>query len=599
MKILSNKFKHAAIAVACSLTMVSCSDFLEVEPMTFVSEDNFWNEKTDIDQMVAGCYTKMQADAFIQRCIMWGETRCDNIVEGLDCSNQTSIYRTLKENLLSTNSYTDWTSFYAVINQCNTIIERAPEVSEQDPTYTESDVNATIAEMKGMRALCYFYLVRAFKDVPYYTYAIQSEDDVQDIAATSGDSIVGALIVDLEDCVSDALKAFPTGDDASNYNTTRNRITQNTIYSLLADLCLWNGDYQKTVDYAQRVIDAKYEEYEEEYSQSTGMSNGDIALFKHTNDTYDTNGFPLYPCFSGNTYGNNFNEIFGGDQCSFESIFELAFTNTSSSTNYIANTAFATLYGNHYTSSGNDGKGYLAVTEDLVGDVSSSITGNYYTRYDVRYYTDLNNESFSSGEFTEAYVNKGVASEVNVSVASGATLPFSPTSMNLTYANRNFIFYRLTDVMLMQAEALAELGSATAEGELDDNLKHAFYIVWAVNRRSIMTNSSTATSSYELSLNNYSSQDMIRELVLKERRIELMFEGKRWFDLLRQCHRAGTTDYIKSRVSAKGSSSSTTLFSNYEALFWPYNKTEVKNNSLLDQKSYYGEDDEDSYQSTK
>jgi len=88
---------------------------------------------------------------------------------------------------------------------------------------------------------------------------------------------------------------------------------------------------------------------------------------------------------------------------------------------------------------------------------------------------------------------------------------------------------------------------------------------------------------------------------MKERRRELMFEGKRWFDMLRFCHRDGNTDYIKSHVSAKGSSGSTSsLFTNYESLYWPYSKTEVKNNSALSQKPYYGnDDDEDNYKSTK
>ncbi len=597
---LSHIFMQSAIAVACSLTLFSCADFLDIKPKTFVSEDNFWNEKTDIDQMVAGCYTSMQGDAFLQRCIMWGETRSDNIVDGQNVTDQTNIYRTLKENLMSTNAYTDWASFYAVINQCNIIIERAPEVSQKDPVYTESDVRATIAEMKTLRSLCYFYLVRAFKDVPYYTDAVQSESDVRSIAAANGDSIVRCLITDLEGCVGDALKAYPK-DSGTGKNSTKNRITQNAIYSLLADMCLWNGDYAKTVAYAQKVIDAKRQEFTEDYSHSISSSNGNVMSYKHTDDTFNGTGFPLYPCFSGNSYGNDFNQTFGGSQNGFESIFELAFNNTSNDDpNYINNTAFASLYGNHYTSEGNAGKGFLAVSEDIVGDVASGENGKLFTRHDVRYYTNLYNEKLKDNDLTSAFVNKYVAYDVEVSAASGMTLPFVPTFMNLTYANRNFIFYRLTDVMLMQAEALAELGSADEEGKLDDNLKRAFYIVWAVNRRSIMVPSATTSSNYELQLKSYSSQDMIRELVLRERRVELMFEGKRWFDLLRQCHRTGTTDYIRSRVGAKGSSSSSSnLFTNYESLYWPYNKYELKNNNLLIQKPYYGSEDEDSFESTK
>ena len=63
------------------------------------------------------------------------------------------------------------------------------------------------------------------------------------------------------------------------------------------------------------------------------------------------------------------------------------------------------------------------------------------------------------------------------------------------------------------------------------------------------------------------------------------------------CHREGKVDYIKSNVPAKSGGSTPV---NYEALFWPYNKEEVKKNTLLDQKPYYGNsDDEGSFSSTK
>ncbi len=600
--------KRISLALLCALCLgvASCGDFLDIEPKTFVSEDNFWNEKADIDQMVAGTYVKMQSDAFIQRCIMWGETRSDNIGEGLDAQDQTSIYRTLKENLMSTNDYTTWVDFYAVINQCNTIIEMAPVVSEKDPVYTESNVLATQAEMAGLRALCYFYLVRAFKDVPYYTYAIQSEDEVAPIAVSDGDSIVRCLIEDLEGCVSNALKAFPKSTNSA-YDDTKNRITQNAIYAILTDLCLWDGQYQKAVDYAQKVIDSKYDEYQEDYSRS--MTGGSVTLYQHDNDTY-SKGFPLYPCSNSSSstgsYGNDFNQIFGSNQNSFESIFELSFIYDGTNSNYLSNTAFATLYGNHYSGGGNYGEGYLAVADEIVSELSSSSSGSVWdSRYDERYYASINmDDDFSSG-----YVSKGVATSVDFGRESFTDGMFKNIIRGESfYANRNFIFYRLTDVMLMQAEALIELGSDEGvddEGNptsgLDDNLQRAFYIIWAVNYRSIIPYTESIRSQYQLQMNSNNNKSLLQDLVMKERRRELMFEGKRWFDILRQCHRAGNTDYARSHVAAKGSSGgSATLFTNYESLFWPYNKEEVKNNDLLSQKPYYGnDDDESSFSSTK
>lgn len=590
-----NNIKSLVLASAACVGMASCGDFLYIEPKTFVSEDNFWNEKTDIDQMVAGLYVKMQSSDFIGRCITWGEVRSDNTAAGQNTTNNVDLDRTLKENLLSTNSYCIWTSFYSVINAANTIIARADEVSEKDPTFTHSDAMATKAECSFVRALSYFYLVRAFENVPYYEMAIQSDDDIPNLPVTNGDEIINNLIKDLEYYAPYALKAYPKDND-HRFNSNCNRATQNSIYSLLTDLCLWSGDYQKSVDYAQKVIDAKFDEYMEDYATNVNTSNGSPVLFKHADDP--SVGYPLYPCFSGSTYGNDFNKIFGGDMNSFESIFELAFTpSQDNDPQYIANSTFDGLYGSD-RNGGNQGKGQLGVNEMIVSDIASKTTGDIFTRYDIRYYCNLYNEGLAKGEFEEAFISKYVKGGVNVQLAQNATLPYAPTWTRNTISDRNFIFYRLTDVMLMQAEALIELGhTETVTDEesgkdvvvMDDNLKQAFYLIWAVNRRAIIENTSTKVPSVALKDKDYTTKEALEELVLNERRKELMFEGKRWFDLLRLCHRDKSTSPIKTRVQAKGvTTSSTTLFTNYESLYWPYHKIEVRDNPYIDQKPFYG-----------
>ena len=42
-----NKIKTLFVASLACIGLVSCGDFLEIEPKTFVSENNFWNEKSD------------------------------------------------------------------------------------------------------------------------------------------------------------------------------------------------------------------------------------------------------------------------------------------------------------------------------------------------------------------------------------------------------------------------------------------------------------------------------------------------------------------------------------------------------------------------
>lgn len=216
----------------------------------------------------------------------------------------------MSENILSTNAYTDWSSFYSVIDRCNLVIQKAPEVAEKDPNYLPSDVQATIAEVTALRALCYFYLVRTFKDVPYYTEAITNDEQELNLPATDGDVIVRNLINDLLAVWPNALKVWPK---QSGKDISYGRITQNAIFAMLADMYLWIDDYSNAEKYAQMVIDYKTDYFKNNYSSY-----------------YMVNGYPLIPdndntiLEAGMAYNANFGE--GGGP---ESIFELDFSEST------------------------------------------------------------------------------------------------------------------------------------------------------------------------------------------------------------------------------------------------------------------------------
>ena len=90
-------------------------------------------------------------------------------------------------------------------------------------------------------------------------------------------------------------------------------------------------------------------------------------------------------------------------------------------------------------------------------------------------------------------------------------------------------------------------------------------------------------------------------LVLQERQRELMFEGKRWFDLVRLSQRTGNTLTLKAAALAKATTGEG-LISNHltkmEAIYWPYNNDEMKVNLNLVQNPAFGSGENDSYQKT-
>lgn len=153
----------------------SCEDWFEIMPQSEMVAEDFWKDEQDVESAVGACYRAMLEDGFMRRLIVWGELRSDNVVNGT--SSDTEIGYILNANLTESNSYCKWNDFYTVINYCNTVLQNAPAVRERDADFTEADLNHYIAEVKGIRAFCYFTLARAFKDIPYIETAYV--DDTQ------------------------------------------------------------------------------------------------------------------------------------------------------------------------------------------------------------------------------------------------------------------------------------------------------------------------------------------------------------------------------------------------------------------------------------
>ena len=575
---INNKEKRSLYAKLISLSFiiytlsfsVSCSDFLQIEPQEIIVLDKYWNEEADVESVVAGCYSSMQSQSVVGRMMVWGEFRSDNIVGGKNFENNVQIANIFKENINASNTYAKWGDFYNVINRCNTVLKYAPQVAERDPAYTPSKLNATIAEVSALRDLMYFYLIRTFRDVPFVTEPYLNDSQEMQVPAAPFDSVLTVLIEDLEAKQQLAVRRYPVSQTYYQHG----RITQDAIHALLADMYLWKQDYQNAVKYADMVIDAKLDEYKETQQRlNTQLSTLNSQLI---------DGFPLISdsYATTNYYGNAFEEIFGQGN-SRESIFELIFMNDD---DMLANQAVSDFYGNATTFPG------LVRPADFIGtDVSDETFSIFLSKYDSRFYENLqpvqgqsNTYGINKYAFPQSMVNMGKAEpEANYGTAYADGKCHS-----------NWVIYRLSDVMLIKAEALVEMAS----DEDITSLQEAFAIVNAINKRS-----NCDKEKKDLDWNAYSSKSLMRALVLEERQRELMFEGKRWYDLVRRARRDSTTDYLVGVVARKGSSGSaiSSKLSRMDAIYWPYHIDELKVNRYLKQNPAFGSGEDSSIERTK
>ena len=599
---INNILLRKAGLVCCGIVTIlglftSCDKFLDIEPLNEIVQDNFWNEKADVDGIIAGCYSGLQSDALVRRMIIWGEARSENIGAGLNSTDDANLMNVLNENIMATNDYTAWNGFYDIINRCNTVIKYAPQVAASDPSYTESELQANIAEMVALRSLCYFYLIRTFRDVPYSTEAFTDDDQKFDLPATKFDEILDMLINDLESVKGQAVKYYPTTTPL--YQT--GRITQDAIHAMLCEMYLWKKDYQKCIYYADLVIASKKAMAEEIQASGGGLGGLTYGSTGSGNGTFERfNGYPLVnELVQSGYYGNAYATLFGKDvelstaQARQEIIFQLVFKDDPNNNSMPANSAVNVFYGNASVL-----RGYLAPSDYLIDDIAKesgrTIFADKNKNIDARIYENCNIAAKSISKFTTQRI---------IIQAAGSTSKPTAIAYEQIYSDgnngSNWIIYRLTDIMLLKAEALVQTMREGSDNETvaynKPILAQTFSLVNAVNKRAVCQTTLQDT----LVATDYNTKSQMEELVLQERQRELMFEGKRWYDLVRRSQRDGNTKTLINAVLRKvttGGSFIQNKLTKMDAIYWPYNNDEIKVNKNLHQNSAFSSGEDGNYQ---
>ena len=473
----------------------SCVDTV-ILPDNKTVDDDYWQKKSEVDAVVATAYAQLRDEAAIRNMIVWGDFRSDELVVTstlpTSAAYRTALQQIYSCNIETENAFTSWYPFYSAINYCNLVLEKAESVIAVDPDYTRGDYDANKAQMLALRSFCYFYLTKVFHDIPVTPGAYLNSSDDLNAPQANPDSVLTMCINDLEEASKYAVSGSTYGDWRD-----KGYLNQDGINAILADIYLWRGSINR---YCDKVIQAKKEAYEQ---NPRHRRYGDEEM----KDYYLSDYSDMYEDLFGQT-GQNADE----------SIFELQFRNSN-----VTNRGLDQMYF-RYNSASNNGFGYLKAAP-IFGKVDATGNGVWVNSVDQRLYdyvydaTSTNTEQFG--------VRKFVATNY-----AGTNNTADSKRDTRAQVYQNWILYRLTDVMLMKAEALVQLYNMGGKVEGDTRNEEAFAICKFVNDRAL---SDANKGSYAMKYTVY--RDKMEELVLAERARELCFEGKRWFDLMRYNYR--------------------------------------------------------------
>lgn len=253
-------------------TIVSCEDYLDREPVTTITTANFYNTQEDAEKAVNAVYVHLKE---LWRRTMWyigdlpGE---DALHGGGGPSDRADATEFAEFTIIPTNGegvYECWDKAFSGISKANSVLAEIPKMDiDQDL------IDRFVAESKTLKAYYYFILLRCFGDVPLFKET-PDPNDFRSITRAPQEDVYEYIIQLLNEAASDLPDSYPTED--------LGRVTRGTALTILADIYLTTGDYQKCIDACNSVENIGVYSLEEDYSDLYNYAqneNGKESIFE-------------------------------------------------------------------------------------------------------------------------------------------------------------------------------------------------------------------------------------------------------------------------------------------------------------------------------
>ncbi|WP_172388701.1 RagB/SusD family nutrient uptake outer membrane protein [Sphingobacterium shayense] len=468
------------VTIGSMIFLAACNkdSYLDRLPLSSISEPTFFKNETDLALYANEFYTSLPAQNFIQ-----DNQSDDKVPNGINAflAGQYVIPGNDSENY-------NWTN----IRKVNYFLQR----------YNNADVAAEIknqyaGEVRFFRAMFYWTLSKRYGDVAWYSKDLTEQSEELYAPRTPRNIVMDSILADLNFAVENIPEDVSTG-----------RLHKYAAAALKARICLWEGTRRKYFD-----VEGSEEYLREALSAAQLIMNaGKYSLYSTGEPAIDYYNLFIQQELNGNPESilgrrylqsilmNNISRTLGESGTGYSKDFVQ---------NYLCSDGLPTALSPRYK--GEDTPENEFAERDPRAKQTIATKGFILLQNSdgSRDIIDLPRIGTSSAN-TGYQLIKGRSSDPNMWQANQSTLDF-------------FIF-RYAEILLIYAEAKAELGEAV-QSDIDNSIN-------LLRKRAGMPNLVVSTLRRDPN-SSFPNVPVLIDEIRRERRVELADEGFRFDDLLR------------------------------------------------------------------
>ncbi len=472
------------------ISFCSCKKLLQEEQSSFFTPANFPKDQKEAEAALFGTYSVLQESSLFRYTLAYTLSTQDDLIHPLAASAGASTGLWMNFQVTGSDTFLKnfWIYLWKGVNGTNDLIAALEQLNNpSNNTWTPQ----LMAESRALRAFYYFYLVRMYGDLPLRlkptTEIVVNADRVPAM------QIYEQILADL----NYADNKLPAVADRGG------RFTNGAVKALLSQVYITMAGWRRTSQGQMVKGDAKYYELARDKAKEViDMENAGV--------------YTLDPDYT-NVFKNLSSDVYNK-----EVILEVQFAmpDKGSSFPYFfgavgLGSAAAPLGG---------GQSAAQVNIEYIDELNTKNTYNtpttpVVTIKDERYTWNIANYSYAAAAPWTKVINAASRSN-NFGIAKYQKI--FPTNWFFNHAT-NWPLIRLSEIKLIYAEAVNEIGLATPEAyaQLNAIRKRARPLANKNNTNTILPDLIGLT------------QNEFREAIMSERAIELLIEGSRRFDLIR------------------------------------------------------------------